>query len=172
MGRFLEPAAIPGAAGRPLDSRWQAGLHRVRLAVDPDGSLWVAFMHLPIVQKLRPDGTEAWSQQIKVPSLESIVRAVWDQPPSPKFASVGDRNIQLTLVLKDIVADRHGGAFVLLGDNRVLRLRPDGSPGALLIPDRKTLKLSSMAVLLNGDLVAAEFLAGRLFRIPRALTGD
>jgi len=172
MGEFFAASSIPGVAGRSLHSReLLTGLHRVAVTADDDDSLWVAYLHLPIVRKLKSDGSLIWTKEISLPSVQPIARAVWQQPPPRQFASVGDGTIQLTLVLKGICADPQGGVVVLLGDNSVMRLRADGSIDWIVVPRTKgrTPNLNSIAIDQDGDVVLSQFLGGRLFRIPRGV---
>ncbi len=154
-------------AGHPivLDDRLRRGLMRVHLAADQRGGFWLAYMHLPVVQRFDSRGTLLWTKKIALESLKKVVSAVWKQPPDRELMSLGDGSIQLTLVIKAVASTSQDGLVLLLGDDSLIRVTAEGIVQSVSIRGPGNGALNSIAVTFTGDILATQFLGRKVLQV-------
>lgn len=123
--------------GKPSDQFPQRLLNIARLANDSDGSVWVVFHFMPIVQRYSSTGDLKWQIRLSGPAVEEGIKTFWGEPGARPFrtglgieghmlasivtgATVTSRgNLALTLALPHILAvDRVGNQirYLAYGD--------------------------------------------------------
>ncbi|MCU1350663.1 MAG: uncharacterized protein JWO56_3693 [Acidobacteria bacterium] len=165
FGDLLTPSTVYGPPLKGKDSAYRASMNRVRIAVDDQDNVWVAFLHAPIVCKFNRNGKLLAKTTLQLPSMSLLTEAVLQQPPPKKYMSQDMDGLPLTLVIKEIVIDhKNRQTLLLLGDDRIVCLRPDASPEKIIrIPSGRT--LATLAADSDGAIFTSQYSTGQVFRV-------
>ncbi len=167
FGDLLSPSAVYGSQLAGKDSEYRRAMNRVRIAVDDEDHVWVAFIHAPIVYKFDRSGKLLAKTTLQLPGLSQLTAAVLQQPPPKEYMSQDLDGLPLTMVIKEVVFDRKTRRpLLLLGDDRIVYLGPDNSPERIVWPLlRKGHTLETLATDDDGGIFTSEFSTGQIFRV-------
>jgi hypothetical protein len=165
FGELLSPAALYPQL-KAHETAYQTAINRVRIAVDDEDNVWVAFIHAPIVRKYDRSGRLLTQQTLRLPGISQLTAAVLQAPPPPRYISQNFDGIQITMVIREIVFDRKARQpLLLLGDDSIVCLSRDGVPERIIRPDLHGALLETLAVDNEGTIFTSKFLSAQLLRV-------
>lgn len=166
FGELLSLSDLYGSQPRRKEAVYRTGFNRVRVAVDDEDNVWVAFVHAPIVCKFDRNGKLLAKTTLRLPELSKLTDAVLQQPPPKQYMSQNLDGVPMTVVLKEIVFDRHRRRPVLLlGDDRLVFLRRDGTPEEVVRVRVDGGVLATLAADNDGAIFTSKFATSKLFRV-------
>lgn len=128
LGRLTLPGEIfPRLKGPRLEAL-RVPLGRGQVAIGPEGDVWFAYFHLPVVERYSPTGELVFRRRLELPDADRLLEVIAEGVPLPAdVPSINFDGAQLPIILSDIWVDpRRGGVALLTGTNDVLVLDEDG----------------------------------------------
>ncbi len=127
FGRLKQASEVFGANYKQYDDSHRLQLN-VASSLDSDGEhIYLAFTHLPILQKYRSDGTLVWEKRLKGPGIEWLEAALWNPPREPGLLKFNAFGMTLVRIIKGISYDPVRNLIaLLLGDDSVWILNSNG----------------------------------------------
>lgn len=127
FGQLKEPSGVFGPKYKQYDDSHRLQLNLASLDSDNDGHIYLAFTHLPILQKYRNDGTLVWEKRLKGPGIEWLEAALWNPPKEPGLLKFNAFRVVLVVIIKGISYDPVRNLIaLLLGDDTVWILNTNG----------------------------------------------
>jgi hypothetical protein len=165
FGELLSPAALYPQL-KAEEKAYRIAINRVRIAIDDEDNVWVAFIHAPIVRKFDRNGRLLAQQTLRVPGISQLTAAVLQTPPPPHYISQNFDGIQITMVIREIVFDRKARQpLLLLGDDRIVYLGRDGAPEKIIRAELQGAQLETLATDNDGTIFTSKFLTAQLLRV-------
>jgi hypothetical protein len=165
FGDLLSPAALYPQL-KAHEKAYQTALNRVRIAIDDEDNVWVAFIHAPIVCKFDRNGRLLAKQTLQLPGITQLTGAVLKSPPPPRYISQNFDGIQITMVIREIVFDRKNRQpLLLLGDDSIVYLKRDGAPEKIIRPEFEGASLETLSADNEGTIFTSKFLTAQLLRV-------
>lgn len=161
LGRPVNLLDVYGSQLTGQEQQYQLPMSRAHLQFDPDGNLWVALLFAPVVLKFDQAGHLLFQKVLALPSMNPRQDALWKTSPTEPYLTASYDGKQMRIVSKGLAVDpRTKGILVLLYDDRLVRLSPDGNvAGTLELGHSKEDSLNSVAIDQNGTLYFATFLS-------------
>jgi len=165
FGELLSPAALYPQL-KAHETAYRTSINRVRIAIDDEDNVWVAFIHAPIVRKYDRSGRLLAQQTLRLPGISQLTAAVLQAPPPPRYISQNFDGIQITMVIREIVFDRKARQpLLLLGDDRIVYLSRDSAPERIIRPEFQGGLLETLSADNEGTIFTSKFLSAQLFRV-------
>lgn len=122
----LLPSSV-GYPGKPSDKFPQHLLNLAHLLTDSDGSVWVVFRFMPIVQRYSPEGRLEWQVRLSGPGVESMSKTFWGEPGAPRSSiGVGLDGYMLATFVTGATLTSRGNVALTLGLPYIIVLNPSG----------------------------------------------
>lgn len=127
FGRLKQASEVFGTKYKQYDDSHRLQLNLASLDSDGDGHIYLAFTHLPILQKYRSDGTLVWEKRLKGPGIEWLEAALWNPPKNPGLLKLNAFRVVLPIIIKGISHDPVRKLIaILLGDDTIWVLNSNG----------------------------------------------
>jgi hypothetical protein len=127
FGDLKGASQVFGPQYKQYDDSHRLPLNLASLDSDAGEHIYLAFTHLPILQKYRRDGTLVWEKRLKGPGIEWLEAALWNPPKEPGLLKFNVFRVVLVIVIKGISYDPVRGVIaLLLGDDTIWILNSDG----------------------------------------------
>ena len=169
FGTLVTPSELLGPEYSKYDDPYRNAFNRIRMTIDHQGNVWVAFVHAPLVLKFDPSGRLVSKKRLDYPELRPVIEGVWQQPPPRQFMSINLDGVQLTMVTRDISFDpRTQTVLVLLGNDSVVAYDTTGRERYVYRPDRNYGAIQNVTVSGDGQILASIFGSPGMYRFGHA----
>jgi hypothetical protein len=151
---------------RAKDRAYRTAINRVRITVDDEENVWVAYIHAPLVLKFDRNGRLLAQQILRLPGIAQLTAAVLQTPPPSRYISQNFDGIPLTMVIREIAFNRAARQpMLLLGDDRIVCLGRNGAPEKIIRPEVEGGSLDTLSADTGGTIYTSKFLSAQLFRV-------
>lgn len=166
FGELQKPSEVYGLKFKKYDKKYRLPMNRLYLVVGENDDLWIGFYHMPVICKYNRDGYMVNKKIIELPGLEPLKQAVWNPASSRDYITFGLDGLVLTMVINDISYEKSSQRlYVLLGDNRILVIKPDAKKEYVIKPRIIKGAIENIAVNDSGDIFASFFFSNKLYRL-------
>lgn len=102
--------------GRPNDPKYRVPLSRVKMTLDEQDNLYVAYIFVPIIQKYDARGRLLWERRLEGPLADLMSQQFWvNEKDSLLRLTMSIDGLQMPVICKDIAYDdRRRRLFILL----------------------------------------------------------
>ena len=131
FGDLKAYSEVVGQKSQDLDEQYARAANRVRLFVDRDGSTFVSFMLVPLIQKYSPDGKLVFESRLEGPEIESLRQ-------TPGLLTMSMDGFAETILALEAIALPSGEINVVLTDGSIYVADQNGRRKRVIHPQAGT----------------------------------